>query len=177
MNSAPLLAWRAVHVTERRTAVGFAEMVRRLVKVVHGEAEEVVSVLDDPDAHTLASPDEAFPPERARRIAEELEIHHTPKRGNGPSLAEVELSVLARQCLDRRIELAEALRRGVAAWEGVRNGPGVEVELQSTTADAWIKRHRRDPATQSRRTTRRVDQPGFWAIDWASGMGVVTEAG
>ena len=148
MISEPLLGWRAVHVTERRTAVDFAEVVRWLVEEVHEEAEKVVLVMDNLNTHKLASLYEAFPPERARRIAERLEIHHTPKHGSWLNMAEIELSVLARQCLDRRIESAEELRREVAAWEEGRNELGVEVKWQFTTADARIKLHRLYPATQ-----------------------------
>ena len=104
MISEPLLGWRAVQVTERRTAVDFAEVVRWLVEEVHEEAEKVVLVMDNLNTHKLASLYEAFPPEQARRIAERLEIHHTPKHGSWLNMAEIELSVLARQCLDRRIE-------------------------------------------------------------------------
>ena len=86
--------------------------------------------------------------EQARRIAAKLEIHYTPKHGSWLNMAEIELSVLARQCLDRRIESAEELRREVEAWEEDRNERGVEVKWQFTTADARIKLHRLYPATQ-----------------------------
>ena len=98
----------------------FAEVVRWLVEEVHEEAEKVVLVMDNLNTHKLASLYEAFPPERARRIAERLEIHHTPKHGSWLNMAEIELSVLARQCLDRRIESAEELRAGGG---GVGGGP------------------------------------------------------
>jgi DDE superfamily endonuclease len=148
MVSEPLLGWRAVHVTERRTAVDFAEVVRWLVEDVHAEAEKVVLVMDNLNTHKIASLYEAFAPERARRIAEKLEIHHTPKHGSWLNMAEIELSVLARQCLDRRIESREELEREVAAWEEDRNERMVEVKWQFTTADARIKLHRLYPATQ-----------------------------
>jgi hypothetical protein len=117
MVSMPLLGWRAVHVTGRRTAVDFAEVVRWLVEEVHEEAEKVILVMDNLDTHKLASLYEAFPPEKAPRIAERLEIHHTPKHGSWLNMAEIELSVLARQCLDRRIETRDELEREIAAWE------------------------------------------------------------
>jgi hypothetical protein len=148
MISEPLLGWRAVKVTERRTALDFAEVVRWLVEEVHEEAEAVVLVLDNLNTHKMASLYEAFPPERARRIAERLEIHHTPKHGSWLNMAEIELSVLARQCLDRRIESKEELERLVAAWEEDRNERMVEVKWQFTTADARIKLRRLYPATQ-----------------------------
>src|SRR5687767_8544342 len=106
MISEPLSGWRAVKVTERRTAVDFAEVIRWLVEEVHEEAEEVVQVMDNLNTHRLASLYEAFPPEQARRIAERQESHHTPKHGSWLNVAEIELSVLARRCLDRRIESA-----------------------------------------------------------------------
>ena len=127
MVSEPLLGWRAVRVTERRTAKDFAEVVRWLVEEVHPEAEKIVLVMDNLNIHKLASLYEAFPPEQARRIADRLEIHHTPKHGSWLNMAEIELSVLSRQCLDRRIESMAAMRNGVAAWEEARNEEQVEV--------------------------------------------------
>jgi hypothetical protein len=115
---------------------------------VHEGAEKVVLVMDNLNTHKLASLYEAFPPERARRIAEKLEIHYTPKHGSWLNMAEIELSVLARQCLDRRIESAEELRREVEAWEEDRIERGVEVQWQFTTADARIKLLRLYPATR-----------------------------
>jgi hypothetical protein len=141
----PLLGWRAVHVTERRTALDFAEVVRWLVEEVHEEAEKVVLVMDNLNTHKVASLYEAFLPERARRIAEKLEIHYTPKHGSWLNMAEIELSVLARQCLGRRIETREELEREVAAWEEERNERGVEIRWRFTTADARIKLRRLYP--------------------------------
>jgi hypothetical protein len=149
MVTMPLLGWRAVHVTERRTAVDFAEVVRWLVEEVHEEAEKVVLVMDNLNTHKVASLYEAFPPERARRIAEKLEIHHTPKHGSWLNMAEIELSVLAGQCLDRRIESREDLEREVAAWEEERNERQVGVKWRFTTADARIKLRHLYPAVQT----------------------------
>lgn len=148
MMSMPLLGWRHVEVTERRTAVDFAEVVRWLVEEVHADAETVVLVMDNLNTHRVASLYEAFPPDRARRIAERLEIHHTPKHGSWLNMAEIELSALSRQCLDRRIDSAESLRAEVEAWEDDRNESGVGVRWQFTTADARIKLHRLYPTTQ-----------------------------
>ena len=148
MISEPLLGWRAVRVTERRTAKDFAEVVRWLVEEVHPEAEKIVLVMDNLNTHKLASLYEAFPPERARRIADRLEIHHTPKHGSWLNMAEIELSVLSRQCLDRRIESMAAMRNEVAAWEEARNEEQVEVRWQFTTAEARIKLHRLYPVLQ-----------------------------
>jgi hypothetical protein len=125
--------------------VDFAEVIRWLVEDLHEEAEKVVLVMDNLNTHKLASLYEAFPPEQARRIAERLEIHHTPKHGSWLNMAEIELSVLARQCLDRRIETREELEREVAAWEEERNERGVEIRWRFTTADARIKLRRLYP--------------------------------
>jgi hypothetical protein len=148
MISEPLLGWRAVHVTERRTAKDFAEVLRWLVEDVHAEAEKVVVVMDNLNTHKLAALYEAFEPKQARRIAEKLEIHHTPKHGSWLNMAEIELSALARQCLDQRIESSEKLRQEVEAWESERNEQQVEIKWQFTTADARIKLHRLYPVIQ-----------------------------
>jgi hypothetical protein len=148
MISEPLLGWRAVQVTERRTAKDFAEVLRWLVEELHPEAEKVVVVMDNLNTHKLASLYEAFPPDQARRIAERLEIHYTPKHGSWLNMAEIELSVLSRQCLDRRIESLEKLKREVSAWEQERNERQVVVKWQFTTADARIKLCRLYPVIQ-----------------------------
>jgi len=145
MVTMPLLGWRAIKVTDRRTMLDFAEVVRWLVEEVCEEAERVVLVMDNLNTHKIASLYEAFPAEQARRIAEKLEIHHTPKHGSWLNMAEIELSVLARQCLDRRIETKEDLERFVAAWEEIRNERGDQIKWQLTTADARIKLHRLYP--------------------------------
>jgi hypothetical protein len=144
----PLLGWRAVPVTERRTAKDFAEVLRWLVEDVHPDAAKGVLVLDNRNTPKVASLYEAFEPEQARRIAERLEIHHTPKHGSWLDGAEIELSVLTRQCLDRRIGSAAELRREVAAWEEDRNERAVEVRWRFSTADARIKLHRLYPSLQ-----------------------------
>jgi hypothetical protein len=122
----PLLGWRAVQVTERRTAKDFAEVVRWLVEDVPEEAEKVVLVCDNLNTHKLASLYEAFPPEQARRIAERIEWHYTPKHGSWLNMAEIERSVLQRQALDRRIETQEQMARFTRAWEEDRNERGVD---------------------------------------------------
>jgi hypothetical protein len=148
MVSEPLLGWRAVQVTERRTAKDYAEVLRWLAEEVHPDAGVIVLVVDNLNTHTLASLYEAFPPEQARRLAERFEVHYTPKHGSWLNVAEIELSVLARQCLGRRIDNAEELRREVGAWEGERNERGVEVKWRFTTADARIKLHRLYPSLE-----------------------------
>jgi len=146
MISEPLLGWRAVQVTERRTAKDYAEVLRWLAEDVHPDAEAIVLVQDNLNTHALASLYEAFAPERARRLAERFEVHYTPKHGSWLNVAEIELSVLARQCLGRRIESAEELRREVGAWEAERNERAVEVRWRFTTAEARIKLHRLYPS-------------------------------
>jgi DDE superfamily endonuclease len=148
MISEPLLGWRHVEVTERRTAKDFAEVVRWLVEEVYADAEKVVLVLDNLNTHKLASLYETFPAEQARRLAERLEIHHTPKHGSWLNMAEIELSVLAGQCLDRRLESVAVLKYEVAAWESERNERMVEVKWQFTTADARIKLRHLYPVLQ-----------------------------
>ena len=141
----PLLGWRAVRATDRRTMADFAEVVRWLVEEVCSEAEKVVLVMDNLNTHKVASLYEAFPAERARRLAEKLEIHHTPKHGSWLNVAEIELSVLGRQCLDRRIETKADLERQVAAWEEARNERGDQIRWRFTTKDARIKLRRLYP--------------------------------
>jgi hypothetical protein len=144
----PLIGWRHAEVTERRTAVDFAEVVRWLVEEVHPDAEKIVLVVDNLNTHKVASLYEAFEPGRARRIAERLEIHHTPKHGSWLNMAEIELSVLTRQCLDRRIETRGELRHEVSKWERPRNERGVVIRWQFTTADARIKLRRLYPTVR-----------------------------
>jgi hypothetical protein len=135
----PLIGWRDVIVTERRTAVDLAEVLRWLVEDVHAEAGKIVLVTDNLNTHTPACLYEAFPPEQARRIAEKLEWHYTPKHGSWLNMAEIELSVLARQCLDRRIETREEMDQEVQAWRSARNDREVKAQWRFTTADARIR--------------------------------------
>jgi hypothetical protein len=144
----PLLGWRAVQVTERRTAKDFAEVVRWLVEEVHDDADKVVLVCDNLNTHKPAALYEAFPPEQARRIAGRIEWHYTPKHGSWLNMAEIELSVLQRQALDRRIETHEQMTRITGAWEEDRNERGAEVKWRFTTADARIKLHKLYPSLQ-----------------------------
>jgi hypothetical protein len=144
----PLLGWRSVRVTERRTAKDFAEVLRWLAEDVHPDAEKVVLVTDNLNTHTPACLYAAFEPDQARRIAARLEWHYTPKHGSWLNMAEVELAALTKQCLDRRIGSVARLRREVAAWEGDRNERQVEVKWRFTTADARIKLHSLYPPIQ-----------------------------
>lgn len=136
---APLLSWRHVAVTKRRTAVDFAGVVKDLVDVQFPDAEKIVLVMDNLNTHTPASLYEAFAPAEAKRLADKLEIHYTPKHGSWLDMAEIELSVLAGQCLDRRLPDVETLTREVAAWEEARNSARMTVHWQFTTEQARIK--------------------------------------
>ena len=136
---APLEAWRHVKVTERRTMVDFAFCMRDLVDIHFPHAEKIVLVMDNLNTHKLASLYEAFAPEEARRIAEKLEIHYTPKHGSWLNMAEIELSVLHRQSLKARIPDQPTLIQQVAAWQLKRNNASATVNWRFTTADARIK--------------------------------------
>jgi hypothetical protein len=146
MISEPLLGWRHVRVTERRTAVDFAEVLRWVVEDLHPDAERVVLVTDNLNIHGPGSLYEAFAPDRARRIVEKLEWHYTPKHGSWLNVAECELAALSAQCLNRRIGSMARLRQEVAAWEEERNAKQVGVDWRFTTADARIKLRRLYPA-------------------------------
>ena len=144
----PLAGRRVVEVTARRTAVDFARFVRHLLDAVYPAAAEVVLVTDHLNTHCAGSLYEAFPPDEARRLVDRIEWHDTPKHGSWPNMAEIELSALARQCLDRRIPDRETLAREVAAWEAERNAAGVTADWQFTTADARVKLKKLYPTTQ-----------------------------
>jgi transposase len=144
----PLLGWRHVEVTARRAAADFAEVLRWLAEDVHPDAERLVLVVDNLNTHHPGCLYEALAPDRARRIAERLEWHYTPKHGSWLNVAEVELAALARQCLGRRIGSAEELGREVAAWEEERNERFVGAKWRFTTDDARIKLHRLYPSVQ-----------------------------
>jgi hypothetical protein len=144
----PLLGWRAVQVTERRTAKDFAEVLRWLAEELHADAKRVVLVTDNLNTHTPGCLYEAFEPARARAIAERLEWHYTPKHGSWLNMAEIELAALSKQCLGRRIGSLEGLEREVSAWQGERNERGIEARWQFTTAKARVKLHRLYPSFQ-----------------------------
>jgi hypothetical protein len=148
MLSEPLAGRRKVHVTERRTAVDFAHIIRHLVDVQYPQAPKIVLVMDNLNTHKPASLYEAFPPEEARRILGRLEIHHTPKHGSWLNMAEIELGVLSRQCLNRRIPDRPTLASEVAAWENARNAETCKINWRFTTADARIKLKRLYPSIQ-----------------------------
>jgi DDE superfamily endonuclease len=136
---APLEGWRHVKVTDRRTNVDFAHCLKDLVDRHFPQAQKIVLMSDNFNTHKPAALYEAFSPQEARRIVEKIAWHHTPKHGSWLNMAEIELSVLQRQCLDRRIPDQERLTREVAAWEHKRNQDAVQVNWRFTTADARIK--------------------------------------
>ena len=151
---APLEGWRRVGVTDRRTKVDWAHQVKKLVDEDYPDKDRIVLVMDNLNTHHPASLYEAFEPMEARRIAERLEIHYTPKHGSWLDMAEIEIGVLARQCLDRRIPDQEVLRREVNAWQDQRNRDMVRVDWRFTTEDARIKLKSLYPAIQNSWTTR-----------------------
>jgi hypothetical protein len=144
----PLAGWRHVEVTERKTSVDFARFLKDISDQYYPEAERIVLVCDNLKTHTPAALYEAFEPDEARRLAIRFEWHYTPKHGSWLNVAEIELSVVARQCLDRRIPDIKALKREVAEWEKNRNAAVVKVEWHFTTADARVKLKKLYPTIQ-----------------------------
>ncbi len=142
----PLSGRRQVCVTQRRTSVDFAYQLKHLV-ATYPEAEQIVLVTDNLNTHNPASLYEAFAPEEARRIAAKIEWHYTPEHGSWLNMAETELSVLSRQCLNRRIADAETLIQEVAAWQQARDRAQTPIRWQFTTKDARIKLWRLYPKT------------------------------
>ena len=132
-------AWRKANVRERKTAVDWAHEIQELLDVDYPHAEKVRLVCDNLNTHTIASLYEAFPPQQARRLATRVEIHHTPKHGSWLNIAECELSVLTKQCLDRRIPDVEALSTETKAWGKARNARQKGVDWRFTTHDARTK--------------------------------------
>jgi len=143
---APLLAWRHTKVTEHRARIDWAEAMREVIDVHFPEAETIVLVMDNLNTHGPASFYEAFEPAEARRLASKLEIHYTPKHGSWLNMAEIELAVLDRQCLDRRLPQRELVEEEATAWEVERNARQITVDWRFTTADARIKLKRLYPS-------------------------------
>ena len=135
-------------VTERRTATDDAHAVQHLVDVRSPHAAKIVLVQDNLNTHKPASLYDAFPPEDARRLIEKLEVHSTPKHGSWLNMAETELSILSRQCLDRRLPDRDTLTAEVAAWERDRNAAQCRVDWQFTTTEARVKLKRLYPVLQ-----------------------------
>ncbi len=144
----PLVGKRHVKVTQRRTKIDWAYCVREMVDQIYPDAEQIVLVMDNLNTHNKSSLYEAFEPAEAKRIADKLEIHYTPKHGSWLDMAEIELGILARQCLSRRIDNMEQLKDEVAAWQVIRNSSEAKVNWRFTTEDARIKLKRLYPSIE-----------------------------
>jgi len=142
----PQAGWRHVAVTEQRTMIDFARQMQWLVDERYPRADKIRVVLDNLNTHRPASLYEAFPPEAARRLLTKLEFHYTPKHGSWLNMAEIELSVLQRQCLDRRIPEALTLTRAIAAWETRRNTEQATIDWRFSVTDARQKLQRLYPS-------------------------------
>ncbi|MGI8551896.1 MAG: transposase [Dehalococcoidia bacterium] len=142
----PLRGWRHVEVTPQRTKQDWAHFIKTLVDEHYPEVERIVLVLDNLNTHLPSSLYETFEPADARRFVAKLELHDTPKHGRWLDMAENELSVLGRQCLDRRIADEATLKREVAAWEQDRNAAHPTIDWRFTTADARIQLKHRYPS-------------------------------
>jgi uncharacterized small protein (DUF1192 family) len=146
MMFAPLEGWRHVKVTDRHTAVDYAQVLKELSDTHFPGSAKIVLVQDNLNTHKPASLYEAFPPAEARRLVERFEWHYTPKHGSWLDMAESELGVLSSQCLDRRIPDQQVLKEEVEAWEADRNRKHAKADWQFTTADARVKLKRLYPA-------------------------------
>ena len=135
----PLGGVRHVSAREHRTAIDWAEEIRYLVDVSYADRDKIILVMDNLNTHAVSSLYKAFPAKEARRIAKKLEIHYTPKHGSWLNIAEIELNVMTRQCLSRRIEGMELLRKELAAWESDRNAHTACIQWQFTNDKARTK--------------------------------------
>lgn len=145
----PLRAWRRIEVTDQRTKLDFATAMKQLADDFYPDALKIRVVLDNLNTHKLASLYEAFSPEEARRLAKRLEFHYTPKHGSWLNMAEIEFSVLRRQCLDRRIPDQGMLKSEIYQWQERRNSAQSTVKWQFSTYDARIKLHSLYPSIQA----------------------------
>ncbi len=145
----PLRGWREVLVSDQRTRRDWARCVKHLADVRYPDAERIVLVMDQLNTHSPASLYAAFPAAEAKRLADRLEIHHTPRHGSWLNIAEIELAILERQCLRRRIPDRATLEAEVAAWATRRNAAGAAVDWQFTTADARTKLKRLYPTFEA----------------------------
>lgn len=135
----PLRGWRSLKITERRTKQDWAFLMKELVDVHYPDAEIIRLVLDNLNTHVPSSLYETFQPAEAKRILDKIELHYTPKHGSWLNMAEIEFSVLSRQCLDRRIGDQQTLKRETIAWQNNRNNIATKMDWRFTTADARIK--------------------------------------
>jgi hypothetical protein len=143
----PLRGFRRVNVSERRTRIDWAEQVRILLEEDYPNVPKVCLVMDNLNTHSIASLYAAFPPEKAFALAQRLEIHYTPKHGSWLNIAEIELSVMERQCLGRRIPNIDLLQDELSAWSTSRNCSIRTVNWHFTTSDARIHLKRLYPNT------------------------------
>lgn len=142
----PTEQWRYVKVTDQRTKTDWAIVMKELSDIHFKNAEKIVIVLDNLNTHNASSFYEVFEPQEARRLSERFEFHYTPKHGSWLNMAEIELSVLSRQCLiDQRIPDQKTLRKKVTAWAKVRNNSHASIDWRFTTDDARIKLKRLYP--------------------------------
>lgn len=135
----PLAGWRRVDAQPQRTRTDWARQVEQLLTVDYPDAEKILLVMDNLNTHTIGSLYEAFDPAKAFALAQRLEIHHTPKHGSWLNIAEIELSALTRQCLDRRLDDLAVLNTELAAWQQATNAAQRQVDWQFTTENARIK--------------------------------------
>jgi hypothetical protein len=145
MFTEPLGSWRKVNVRQQKTSIDWAYEIKELLDKDYRQAHKVVLVCDNLNTHKIASLYEVFDPQEALRLAKRLEIHYTPKHGSWLNVAEIELSVFTKQCLDRRISDIETLRKDAKAWYRDRNAGQKSVDWQFTTQDARIKLKRLYP--------------------------------
>ena len=145
MCNEPLTGTRIVEVTDTRTRLDFAVFMKGVLDNQYPNADKVILILDNLNTHSAGSFYEAFDPEEARRLLDRLEIHHTPKHGSWLNVAEIELSVLSRQCLNRRIPDKATYENEVEAWNRDRNNRQLGVDWHFTTKDARVKLKRLYP--------------------------------
>jgi hypothetical protein len=141
----PIRGWRRVEATDSRTRVDWAEQIRKLLDEDYPLARKVTLVCDNLNTHSIASLYEAFPAAEAHRLARRLEIHYTPRNGSWLNVAEIELSVLSRQCLNRRIGSPDELAAELASWQAGRNANRAGVQWRFTTAEARVRLRRLYP--------------------------------
>jgi hypothetical protein len=135
----PLAGKRYINVTDSRTAVDWAIQIKEMADIRYRDAEKITLVADNLNTHVGASLYKAFAPEEARRILDRLEIHYTPKHGSWLNMAEIEFSILSKQCLDRRIPDQQSMKKEISIWEKERNGHSTPMKWRFTTEDARIK--------------------------------------
>jgi hypothetical protein len=159
----PLRGWRHVVIRKQKSAVDWAQVIADLLEDEYPRAARVRLVLDNLNTHAGGSLYQAFPPARARQLYERLEIHYTPKHGSWLDMAEIELSILVGQCLNRRIGTDKELSREIVAWERSRNRAASKIDWRFTTPDARIKLRKLYPtiktSTDQRQGARRQTQP------------------